>query len=78
MPYANLKTLQVYLKKVEGDGLPDRPQDRRVIERGLDDRMWVLLCTCWSRDPDDRPLIGELLGPAEDEKDARHKGELCL
>ncbi len=61
MPYVNInKTFHVYSKKREGDGLPDRPQDERVVERGLDDRMWGLLCLCWSRDPERRPSITEL------------------
>jgi len=70
MPYVNInKTFHVYSKKREGDGLPDRPQDERVVERGLDDRIWELLCLCWSRDSERRPSINELemklLKPAE-------------
>ena len=61
MPYINInKTFHVYSKKRQGDGLPDRPQDERVVKRGLDDRMWGLLCLCWSKDPERRPSINEL------------------
>ena len=33
----------------------------QVVERGLDDRMWKLLCVCWSENPEDRPSIAELV-----------------
>ncbi|KAF8331192.1 kinase-like domain-containing protein, partial [Amanita rubescens] len=70
MPYVNInKAFHVYSKKREGDGLPDRPQDERVVKRGLDEGMWGLLCLCWSRDAEHRPSINELemklLKPAE-------------
>ena len=62
IPYAEIKKfLQVVYKKKEMDGVPSRPLDPRVIERGLDDRMWELLLLCWSYDPEDRPLIDELV-----------------
>ncbi|KAF8351817.1 kinase-like domain-containing protein [Amanita rubescens] len=62
MPYDDAENLpQVVTKKLENDGLPDRPQDALAFERGLDDRMWELLCVCWSRDPQGRPSIDELL-----------------
>ncbi len=62
MPYDDAENLpQVVMKKLEKDGLPDRPQDVLAFERGLDDRMWELLCVCWSRDPQSRPSIDELL-----------------
>ncbi|KAF8331191.1 kinase-like domain-containing protein [Amanita rubescens] len=59
-PYTNKKTAQVFSEKQTGE-LPDRPQDERVVSRGLDDRIWKLLCQCWSKNPTDRPSIEELL-----------------
>lgn len=62
MPYADTDNLpQVVMKKMGRDGLPDRPQDSRVFERGLNDRMWELLCLCWSRNPQHRPSIDEVV-----------------
>ena len=46
-PYANIKKKQVDAKKRE-NGLPNRPEDERIIKRGLDDKMWKLLCQYWS------------------------------
>ncbi|KAF8351806.1 hypothetical protein F5887DRAFT_912476 [Amanita rubescens] len=61
MPYANIKkTAQVVAKKRES-GLPDRPQDERIIERGLDDKMWNILCQCWSKNPSNRIKVDKLV-----------------
>ena len=61
-PYSDIhKTFQVYSKKQGENGLPDRPQDERVVERGLGDKMWELLYLCWSRAPNDRPSIDDLV-----------------
>lgn len=50
MPYASVRNnLQVVAMKQENQ-LPDPPQDERVIERGLDQTMWDLLCCCWSEE----------------------------
>jgi hypothetical protein len=61
MPYSDTKkSIHVVFKKGDGE-LPNRPKDERVVGRGLDDRMWELLCQCWSKKPDDRPSIEELV-----------------
>ncbi|KAF8341745.1 kinase-like domain-containing protein [Amanita rubescens] len=50
MPYTSIRNnLQVVAMKQENQP-PDRPQDERVIERGLDQTMWDLLCRCWSEE----------------------------
>jgi len=62
MPYANIRhNFQVIAKKQGKNGLPDRPLDERVVARGLDDRMWELVCRCCSQEPKDRPSIEELV-----------------
>lgn len=65
MPYANIKhNFQVIIKKQGKDGhsgLPDRPRDESVVARGLDDRMWELICRCCSEQPKDRPSIEEVV-----------------
>jgi hypothetical protein len=61
MPYPDVKkSIQVVFKKGQGE-LPDRPKDDRVVKRGLDDKMWELLCRCWSKSPNDRPSVGDLV-----------------
>lgn len=60
-PFANMKkTHQVISRKREA-GLPDRPRDKRVIDRGLDEKMWNLLCQCWSKDPKSRIKVERLV-----------------
>lgn len=64
MPYAHIrKNIQVIKRKErEGnDGIPEKPQNADAIERGLDNRMWAVLCVCWSKDPQNRPSIDELV-----------------
>ena len=51
-------------KKELGE-LPNRPKDDHVVKRGLDDKMWKLLCQCWSESPNDRPSIGDFVKEAE-------------
>ncbi|KAM6503065.1 Protein kinase-like domain containing protein [Amanita muscaria] len=60
-PYAHIARSTVVIKRMEKGIPPDRPSDARAIERGLDDRMWRLLLSCWSFQPEDRPSIQELL-----------------
>ncbi|KAF8328330.1 kinase-like domain-containing protein [Amanita rubescens] len=62
VPYADIKkNIQVIKKKEKPDGIPNWPQDGQAIGRGLDNRMWGLLCLCWSKNPQDRPSIDELV-----------------
>lgn len=60
-PYASIARGIRVIQKMEKGILPDRPSNPRVIERGLDDRMWQLLIACWSFDVDKRPSIDDLL-----------------
>ena len=58
----------------KGDGfLPNRPQDEQVIKRGLDNRMWELLCECCSKNPEDRPSIDELVMKLSERYIAMHE-----
>lgn len=64
MPYAHIRrNIQVIKRKErEGnEGIPEQPQNADAIERGLDNRMWAVLCVCWSKDPQNRPSIDELV-----------------
>ena len=66
MPYPDVKkSIQVVFKKGNGE-LPNRPIDDRVVKRGLDDNMWELLCQCWSKSPEDRPSISDLVKQLDD------------
>jgi serine/threonine protein kinase len=60
-PYSNIVRGVRVIQKMEKGILPDRPSDPRVLERGLDDRMWENLNSCWSFVPEVRPSINELI-----------------
>ncbi|KAF9255396.1 kinase-like protein [Marasmius fiardii PR-910] len=47
--------------KVMNGEIPLKPTENKVIERGLDDRLWELLVECWKEDPSARPSIEEVL-----------------
>ncbi|KDQ08816.1 hypothetical protein BOTBODRAFT_118116, partial [Botryobasidium botryosum FD-172 SS1] len=53
-------TLSVFNMVLDGK-LPEHPLDKDVATRGLDDRMWELMTTCWSVDPTKRPSAGDIL-----------------
>ena len=39
---------------------PERPKPEDVLSRGLDDDIWNLLCSCWSKDPNTRPNMADI------------------
>jgi hypothetical protein len=56
-PYSHIKhATEVVIKSQKGES-PKRPLDPRVIERGLDEKLWSLLSACWVRNPRARPTI---------------------
>ncbi|KAF9785749.1 hypothetical protein BJ322DRAFT_737992 [Thelephora terrestris] len=61
-PYHNCSDSSI-LPKAQAGETPERPPDK------IDDSVWVLLQGCWSRDPANRPPIGDvysaLLGRAQ-------------
>ncbi|KAJ7431319.1 kinase-like domain-containing protein [Mycena galericulata] len=60
-PYNYVKhTTEVVIRSSSGER-PSRPTSPRVVERGLDDHLWSLLCRCWVNDPSQRPTIQEVL-----------------
>ncbi|KAF8351816.1 kinase-like domain-containing protein [Amanita rubescens] len=66
MPFSHIKkNPQVIFRKMEKDELPKRSVDERVIERGLDDEIWKILCRCWAKEPEDRPSIDDLVTQLE-------------
>lgn len=61
MPYIDIsKSIRVIYKKLNGE-VPERPQDKRAAARGLDDNMWQLLRLCWSKNPNHRASISDLI-----------------
>lgn len=44
----------VYRKTLKGEH-PSRPSDTNCLERGLTDDLWLLMQSCWSSSPQDRP-----------------------
>ncbi|RDB23137.1 Serine/threonine-protein kinase STY17 [Hypsizygus marmoreus] len=60
-PYSHIRhATEVVIKSSAGE-FPRRPTDSRVIERGLDDKLWTLLARCWSKRPDARPTIKQVI-----------------
>ncbi|KAG6837924.1 hypothetical protein H0H93_008318 [Arthromyces matolae] len=60
-PYSHIKhATEVVIKSSTGQ-FPRRPTDSRTIQRGLDDKMWILLTKCWSTQWMNRPTIKEIV-----------------
>ncbi|KAJ7699876.1 kinase-like domain-containing protein [Mycena rosella] len=60
-PYSNIKhTTEVVIRSAKGEQ-PERPRASRVLERGLDEHLWSVLCHCWLTVPAQRPRIGDVL-----------------
>ncbi|KAJ6629198.1 kinase-like domain-containing protein [Mycena sp. CBHHK59/15] len=60
-PYNNIKhTTEVVIRSAQGQQ-PLRPTSPRVLERGLDDHLWSLMCQCWANQPSQRPTIQQIL-----------------
>ncbi|KAJ7095185.1 kinase-like domain-containing protein [Mycena belliarum] len=61
-PYNTIKhTTEVVIRSAKGEQ-PERPTSPpRVIERGLSDSLWSMLCSCWATVPLQRPSIREVL-----------------
>ncbi|KAJ6460773.1 kinase-like domain-containing protein [Mycena vitilis] len=62
VPYDYIKrTSEVVIKSVQGGEHPQRPTDPAVINRGLNDEIWMLLNHCWASVPSERPTIQTVL-----------------
>ncbi|KAK0467943.1 kinase-like domain-containing protein [Desarmillaria tabescens] len=60
-PYREIKhTTEVVIKSSKG-AHPLRPMEREVVARGLKDRLWGLLISCWAETPRHRPSIQSIL-----------------
>jgi len=53
-------TLSIFRMVLEGK-FPERPANKDVVARGLDDKMWGLMETCWSMDCAWRPSTTAIL-----------------
>ncbi|KAG7100268.1 hypothetical protein E1B28_002041 [Marasmius oreades] len=60
-PYSKIKRGYEVVEHVRSGRPPPKPKETRVVERGLDDKMWELLVECWNRTPSARPEIEEIL-----------------
>ncbi|KDQ10445.1 hypothetical protein BOTBODRAFT_89915, partial [Botryobasidium botryosum FD-172 SS1] len=62
VPFSYLADTTLSIFKMVLDGqFPDRPLDKDVVAKGLDDNMWELMKRCWSVDPRRRPTTGVIL-----------------
>lgn len=63
LPFAHIKAGRP--ARVLGEILcgqrPRRPEGQIYVDRGLDDKTWILIQRCWSEKPADRPTIDEVL-----------------
>ncbi|KAK7042194.1 TKL/TKL-ccin protein kinase [Favolaschia claudopus] len=67
-PYNNIKhTAEVVIRAARGEQ-PSRPVESRIVERGLTDELWALLCRCWATKPTNRPNIQEISSFYEESK----------
>ncbi|KDQ09871.1 hypothetical protein BOTBODRAFT_95627, partial [Botryobasidium botryosum FD-172 SS1] len=60
VPFAYINYSLQVVKNVLNGEFPDRPDDATVVEKGLNDTMWVLMLACWSIDPLQRPSARDL------------------
>ncbi|GLB33605.1 putative TKL TKL-ccin protein kinase [Lyophyllum shimeji] len=60
-PWSHIRHATEVVIKASNGGLPLRPAQPRIVERGLDDKIWALLTKCWSTKWDERPTIEEVL-----------------
>ena len=60
-PFSHIKRNPEVLIKMQHGERPLRPTDPKVIERGLDDKLWNLLTRCWAAEPTERPTIYEVI-----------------
>ncbi|KAJ7682057.1 kinase-like domain-containing protein [Mycena polygramma] len=61
VPYDYIKhTSEVVIRSVQGEH-PQRPTDPVVVNRGLNDDIWMLMNRCWASKPSERPTIQMVL-----------------
>ncbi|KDQ09112.1 hypothetical protein BOTBODRAFT_37355 [Botryobasidium botryosum FD-172 SS1] len=63
--YLSTNTLSIF-NMVRNGQFPDRPLGKDIVAKGLDDRVWELMKTCWSMDPTQRLSAAEILKRLED------------
>ncbi|KAG9126582.1 hypothetical protein FRC07_002890 [Ceratobasidium sp. 392] len=62
-PYRQCRIDGQVIAKIIGRMLPERPERTEdMYERGLSDKMWILMLQCWSWDPSFRPQMRALAG----------------
>ncbi|KAG9092999.1 hypothetical protein FS749_015267 [Ceratobasidium sp. UAMH 11750] len=62
-PYRQCRLDGQVIAKLIGRILPERPErTEEMYERGLSDKMWLLMQSCWSWDPASRPQMRTLAG----------------
>jgi hypothetical protein len=60
-PYADYKNPIAIPAYASAGERPARPSEPRVIERGLDNALWSLICNGWATEVSQRPSIQEML-----------------
>lgn len=62
VPFAELNTTSAVILAVARGDMPKHPASSLVLERGLDDGVWLWLESCWSKEPSERPQLATLWG----------------
>jgi len=66
LPFSYLSESTPSIFKMVLDGkFPERPLDKDVVSRGLDDKMWGLMENCWNINPTQRPSAAVILDHLE-------------
>ncbi|KDQ09490.1 hypothetical protein BOTBODRAFT_137788 [Botryobasidium botryosum FD-172 SS1] len=58
--YLSDNTISVFKLVFDGQ-FPERPLDKDVVAKGLNDNMWELMKRCWSVDPEQRPTAAAII-----------------
>ncbi|KAG6899260.1 hypothetical protein C0993_011892, partial [Termitomyces sp. T159_Od127] len=59
-PFGKINPVALIMKIMRGQH-PEKPSGNEYQERGLTNDMWSLMESCWSRLPEDRPTVSQIL-----------------
>jgi len=60
-PYDHIRLTTEVLFRMQNGERPQRPTNPEVIQRGFDDKLWMVAVGCWDADPEKRPSIDRVL-----------------
>ncbi|KZT20757.1 kinase-like protein [Neolentinus lepideus HHB14362 ss-1] len=60
-PFAYIKHTTEVVVEVARGNRPRRPTEAEVVQRGLEDNLWKIMCDCWAPERIDRPSIQDII-----------------